>query len=202
MVVAGIRAAIENGELKSGDRLEPERELATRFGVSRPSVRSGLKTLAGMGIVQIRRGAGTFITGGPPTLDAEPLTLMAALHGISRKQMFEARLSLEVSVAGFAAERATAEHLVAIGDETVAMFASLDDPDAFLRHDIFFHRAVAAAADNPVMSALVEMVSSMFQKVRQHSIRWANDLNEAAAEHRAIYQAIRAHDPEIGRAHV
>ena len=152
-----------------------------------------------MGIVQIRRGAGTFITGGPPTLDAEPLTLMAALHGISRKQMFEARLSLEVSVAGFAAERATAEHLVAIGDETVAMFASLDDPDAFLRHDIFFHRAVAAAADNPVMSALVEMVSSMFQKVRQHSIRWANDLNEAAAEHRAIYQAIRAHDPDRAR---
>ncbi len=200
IVVTRIRAAIERGELKSGDRLDPERELATRFGVSRPSIRSGLKTLAGMGVVQIRRGAGTFITAGPPTLGSEPLGFLAALHGISRKQLFEARITLEASVAQFAAERATAEHLVAIGDETVAMFAALDDPDVFLKHDIRFHQAVAAAADNPALSAMVEMVASMFQQVRQRTIRWAKDLQEAVAEHRAIYQAIRLHDPQRARA--
>jgi len=199
LVVAKIRAAIEGGELKSGDRLEPERELAARYGVSRPSIRSGLKTLAGMGVVQIRRGAGTFITAGPPALGSGQLDFLAALHGITRKQLFESRLTLEVSVAGFAAERATADHLVTIGDETVAMFASLDDADAFLSHDIRFHRAIAAAAGNPALSAMVEMVSSMFQQVRQRTIRWASDLHVAAAEHRAIYQAIRAHDPERAR---
>lgn len=200
LVVAKIRAAIEQGELKSGNRLEPERELAARYGVSRPSIRSGLKTLAGMGVVQIRRGAGTFITAGPPALGSGQLDFLAALHGISRKQLFEARITLEVSVAGYAAERATADHLVTIGDETVAMFAALDDPDTFLAHDIRFHRAIAAAAENPALSAMVEMVSSMFQQVRQRTIRWAQDLHQAAAEHRAIYQAIRAHDPERARA--
>lgn len=198
-VVARLRAAIEAGELKSGDRLEPERELAARFGVSRPSVRSALKTLAGMGVVQIRRGAGTFITAGPPALGSEPLSYLAALHGISRKQLFEARITLEVSVAHFAAERATADHLVVIGDETVAMFAALDDPDTFLTHDIRFHRAVAAACQNPALSAMVEMVSSVFQQVRHRTIRWAQDLHLAADEHRAIYQAIRNHDPDGAR---
>jgi GntR family transcriptional regulator, transcriptional repressor for pyruvate dehydrogenase complex len=199
LVVAKIKTAIEQGELRSGDRLGPERELAIRFGVSRPSVRSGLKTLAGMGVVQIRRGAGTFITAGPPALGSEPLDFLAALHGISRKQLFEARIALEVSVVGFAAERSTAEHLVAIGDETVAMFGALDDPDTFLVHDIRFHRAVAAASDNPALSAMVEMVAALFQKVRQRTIRWAQDLRDAADEHRAIYQAIRSHDAERAR---
>lgn len=199
LVVDRIRASIERGNLKSGDRLPPERELARRLGVSRPSIRSGLKTLAGMGVVQMRQGAGTFITAGPPVLDSQPLTLLAALHGFTRHQMFEARIALEVSVAGFAAERAGPEDLAAISDETTAMFASLDEPDAFLLHDIRFHRAVAAASDNPVLSALVEMVSSIFQQVRQQTIRRARDLKEAADEHRAIYQAIRAGNPARAR---
>ena len=196
VVVARIREAIERGELKSGDRLPPERELAVTLGVSRPSIRSGLKTLEGMGILQIRQGAGTFITGGPPALDSEPLTFLAALHGFSRHQMFEARIALEVSVAQFAAERATPDQIIAISDETTAMFASLDDPAAFLLHDIRFHRAVAAAANNPVLASLVEMVSSIFYKARQQTIQFATDLRIAADEHRGIYQAIRSHDAD------
>ncbi|RPJ71453.1 MAG: FadR family transcriptional regulator [Acidobacteria bacterium] len=199
VVVARIRKAIERGELKSGDRLPPERELAVSLGVSRPSIRSGLKTLEGMGVLQIRQGAGTFITGGPPALDAEPLTFLAALHGFSREQMFEARIALEVSVVAFAAERATPDQVIAISDETTAMYASLDQPDTFLVHDIKFHRAIAAAANNPVLASLVEMVSSIFYKARQQTIRFATDLRVAADEHRGIYQAIRGHDVERAR---
>jgi len=199
VVVARIREAIGRGELKSGDRLPPERELALSLGVSRPSIRSGLKTLEGMGVLQIRQGSGTFITGGPPALDAEPLTFLAALHGFSREQMFEARIALEVSVVAFAAERATPDQVIAISDETTAMYASLDQPDTFLVHDIKFHRAIAAAANNPVLASLVEMVSSIFYKGRQQTIRFATDLRVAADEHRGIYQAIRSHDVERAR---
>ncbi len=194
VVVDRIRRAVERGEVKAGDRLPPERELARQFGVSRASIRSGLTSLAGMGVLQIRRGSGTFITSGPPALDSEPLSFLAALHGFTRRQMFEARTTLEVSVAGLAAERATPETVLAISDETTAMFATLRDPEAFLRHDIAFHRAVAAAADNPVLSAMVEMVSSMFAQVRGRTIRLARDLRIAADEHRQIYQAIRTHN--------
>lgn len=195
-VVAHVREGIERGRLKSGDRLPPERELAVLLGVSRPSVRSGLQALAGMGVVHIRQGAGTFITAGPPALDSEPLNFLAALHGFTRPQMFEARVALEVYVAGMAAQRARPETLIAISDETTAMFASLDNPDAFLLHDIRFHRAIAAAAANPVLSAVVEMVSTAFHRMRRRTIGRANDLRDAAEEHRAIYQAIRAGDAE------
>jgi DNA-binding transcriptional regulator YhcF (GntR family) len=106
-VVNHVRGLIENGNLRSGDRLPAERELARELGVSRPSVRSGLKTLAAMGVVQIRQGAGTFITAGPPVLGSEPLSFLAALHGFTRAQMFEARLVLEVTVAGLAEVRYT-----------------------------------------------------------------------------------------------
>lgn len=198
-VVTRVRGLIERGEVKSGDRLPPERDLAQQLGVSRPSVRSGLKSLAAMGIVQIRQGAGTFITGGPPELASEPLRFLAALHGFSRAQMFEARLVLEVSVAGLAAERASAEKLMAISDETTGMFASLDQPEVFLDHDIRFHQAVAAAADNPILASVVEMVSKLFYEYRHHRIRSARDLRLTAEEHRSIYQAIRSRDAERAR---
>jgi GntR family transcriptional repressor for pyruvate dehydrogenase complex len=199
-VIAAVRTAIQRGELKAGDRLPPERALAARCGVSRPTLRSALKTLSAMGIVRARQGAGTFIADGPPTLDSQPLSYLAALHGFTRAQLFEARLVLEVAVAGHAAERATPETLIAVSDETTAMFASLDDPLAFLAHDIQFHRTVAAAAGNPVLAAMVEMVAEMFFEVRRHRIPFARDLRSAAEEHRAIYQAIRAHDAEHARA--
>jgi GntR family transcriptional repressor for pyruvate dehydrogenase complex len=199
LVVSRIRALIEAGEVRSGDRLPPERDLARQLGVSRPSVRSGLKSLAAMGVVQIRQGAGTFITGGPPVLGSEPLSFLAALHGFTRAQMFEARLVLEVAVAGLAAERAAAEKVMAISDETTEMFASLDAPGTFLDHDIRFHQAVAAASDNPILASLVEMVSKLFYELRRESIGPATDKKQAAEEHRLIYQAIRAHDADRAR---
>jgi GntR family transcriptional regulator, transcriptional repressor for pyruvate dehydrogenase complex len=197
--VAQVRGLIERGEVRSGDRLPPERDLALQLGVSRPSVRSGLKSLAAMGVVQIRQGAGTFITGGPPVLASEPLRFLAALHGFSRAQMFEARLVLEVAVAGLATERGEPDKLMVISDETTGMFASLDQPEVFLQHDIRFHQAVAAASGNPILASVVEMVSKIFYELRHSRIHAAKDLKLAAEEHRAIYQAIRSGDAERAR---
>jgi GntR family transcriptional repressor for pyruvate dehydrogenase complex len=201
LVVTRVRAMIERGEVRAGGRLPPERELARQLGVSRPSVRSGLKSLAAMGVVQIRQGAGTFITGGPPVLGSEPLRFLAALHGFTRPQMFEARLVLEVAVAGLAAERAAPDRIIAISDEVTGMYTSLDAPETCLEHDIRFHQAVAAASDNPILASVVEMISKMFYELRRATIAKATDLKVAADEHRAVYQAIRARDPErAGRA--
>src|SRR6478735_811213 len=91
IVVQHVRALIERGELKPGDRLPPERELALQIKVSRPSVRAGLRSLAAVGVVEARHGAGSFITSGPPKLSTGPLSLMAALHGFTRDDMFDAR---------------------------------------------------------------------------------------------------------------
>jgi GntR family transcriptional repressor for pyruvate dehydrogenase complex len=199
-VVEYVNRKIETGELGPGDRLPAERDLAARIGVSRPSVRSGLRTLAAMGLVQTRHGSGTYITDGPPALDSKPLRAMAALHGMSPDQMFEARRVLEVGAAGLAAERASSDQVAAMAEEVTGMFAAVDDPETFLTHDIRFHRAVAAATGNPILASLVEMVSGLFFEQRRRAPqRSADQLREMAIVHRNIYHAVRAHDPDRAR---
>ena len=198
-VVRYIRRLVERQRLKPGDRLPTERELARETGLSRPSVRSGLRSLAAMGVVLSRRGAGTFIQDRPVTLDSEPLSLLAALHGVGYHEMFLARLVLEAGVAALAADRATPEQTAAMAEEVAAMFAAVDDPQGFLVHDVLFHRAVAAGSNNTVLAAIVEMVSTLVYAWRSRTIERARDLRESAEMHRRIYQAIRRHDAPAAR---
>ena len=134
-------------------------------------------------------------------LGSESLSLLAALHGFTREEMYEARRLLEVGAAGLAAERATPDQLVTLADEVSNLFAALDDPQRFLVHDITFHRSVAAASGNPIIASLVEMVSALYYDRRRETAKQASDrdLREAAELHRRIYQAIRSHDPEAAR---
>ena len=114
--------------------------------------------------------------------------------------MFEARLVLEVGVAGLAAEHTSPEQLATMAEEVTEMFASLDDPTAFLLHDVRFHRAVAAGCGNRVLAALMEMVSAQFYELRKETISRARDLRESAEMHRRVYRAVRTRDPEAARA--
>ena len=198
-VVARVYELIKRDDLKPGDRLPPERELAKQLGISRPSLRAGLSSLISMGVLKSRQGAGTFIVDGPPALDSEPLRLLAELHGFSFDNMFETRAILEVGAAGLAAERATAEHLAVMSDEIAEMFSALKDPQQFLVHDICFHRAVAAACGNPTLATLVDMVSAILYERRRDTIDRAHDFNEALELHRRVYRAIRSRKPEEAR---
>jgi GntR family transcriptional regulator, transcriptional repressor for pyruvate dehydrogenase complex len=198
-VVARVYELIKRDDLKPGDRLPPERELAKQLGISRPSLRAGLSSLISMGVLQSRQGAGTFIVDGPPALDSEPLRLLAQLHGFSYDHMFETRSFLEVGAAGLAAERATGEQLAAMSEEIAEMFVALKDPQQFLLHDITFHRAVAAASGNPTLATLVEMVSAILYERRRDTIERAHDFNEALDLHRRIYRAIRTRKPDEAR---
>jgi len=201
VVVAHIRDLIEKGLVRPGDKLPAERDLAVQIGVSRPTVRVGLRALAAMGIVQSRHGSGTYIPDGPPALGSQSLSLLAALHGFTREEMYDARRVLEVGAAGMAAEHATPDQLATIADEVTNLFATLDDPLVFLVHDIRFHRAVADASGNPIIAALVEMVSALYYDRRRETAEQASDrdLREAAELHRRIYQAIRGHNSEAAR---
>ncbi len=198
-VVEFVRRQIESGQLKPGARLPAERDLAVEIGVSRPSLRSGLQTLQALGVLQSRQGAGTFISNGPPRLGGAPLSFLAALHGFTRDEMFEARRVLETGAASLAADRATMNQITALADEVAAMFASLDDPQEFLIHDVQFHKAVAAASGNPVLATLIETISGLVYETRKLTVERAHDLKESAEMHRRIYRAIKAGDPDKAR---
>src|ERR687893_1153625 len=207
-VISQLREMIHRGDLRPGDRLPPERDLAKMLGVSRPTLRAGIRSLAAVGVLQSRQGAGTFVVkaDGPPSLDSSPLRLMASLHGFTSAEMFEARQALEMAVAGLAAERATGDQMATMAEEITGMFASLDDPEQFLVHDMRFHQTVAAASGNRILTSLMNMVATILFDVRIKIVKQARDLKESAEMHRQIYRAIRERNPEAAsqamRAHL
>jgi GntR family transcriptional repressor for pyruvate dehydrogenase complex len=200
-VISQLREMIHRGELRSGDRLPPERDLAKLLGVSRPTLRAGIRSLSAVGVLQSRQGAGTFVvkSEGPPALDSNPLRLMASLHGFTSDEMFEARQSLEMAVAGLAAERATSDQMASLSEEITGMYASLDEPEQFLVHDMRFHQGVAAASGNRILTSLMNMVATILFDVRKKTVQRAKDLKESAAMHREVYRAIRERNSEAAR---
>jgi len=201
-VVAQLKEMIHRGELKFGDRLPPERDLAKLLGVSRPTLRAGIRSLTAVGILQSKQGAGTFVAEADesPTLDSSSLRMMAALHGFTSDEMFEARLALEMHIAGLAAERATAEQITLMSEEIAGMYASLDDPEQYLVHDMQFHQTVAAASNNRILTSLMNMVATILFDSRSKTVHRALDLKQSAEQHQNIYRAMRERDAQAASA--
>jgi len=200
-VVTRLREMIQSGELAPGDRLPPERDLAKLLGVSRPTLRAGIRSLTTVGILQSKQGAGTFVAEAEesPTLDTSALRLLSALHGFTSDEMFEARLALEMSIAALAAERATSEQMAQLAEEIAGMYASVERPEQYLVHDMQFHQTVAAASGNRILTALMNMVASILFEYRSKTVKRATDLKDSAEQHHNIYRAIREHDQEAAR---
>src|SRR6188508_2105850 len=200
-VVVRLRDMIHSGEISAGDRLPPERDLAKLLGVSRPTLRAGIRSLSTVGILQSRQGAGTFVSEAEdsPTLDGSPLRMLSALHGFTSDEMFEARLALEMSIAGLAAARATSEQMTLMAEEITGMYASLTDPEQYLVHDMQFHQTVAAASGNRILTALMNMVAATLFEARSKTVHRALDLKESAEQHHNIYRALREGNSEAAR---
>src|SRR5215210_487653 len=200
-VVTRLRDMIQNGELAAGDRLPPERDLAKLLGVSRPTLRAGIRSLTTVGILQSKQGAGTFVAQAEesPTLDTSALRLLSALHGFTSDEMFEARLALEMSIAALAAERASSEQMAQLAEEVTGMYTSLELPEQYLVHDMQFHQTIAAASGNRILTALMNMVASILFEYRSKTVKRATDLKDSAEQHHNIYRAIREQDQEAAR---
>jgi GntR family transcriptional repressor for pyruvate dehydrogenase complex len=198
-VVNHIRTLIENGTLKPGDKLPPEREFALTLGISRASLRAGIGYLAAMGVMNVCHGVGTFVADGLPEFGKVSMSFMNALHGFQTWQICEARTILEGSVAALAAERGREEHHAALVEEVDEMFAAIDNPPEYLIHDVRFHRVISQAAGNPILAALVETVTTSMYDKRRKTMERASDLRELALMHRELYSAIRGRDPVAAR---
>lgn len=198
-VVDHVRALISSGQVKPGDRLPPERDLARQLKISRSSLRAGIGFLSAMGVLKSRHGAGTFVSNGPPALDSNSLSVLGVLHGFLPWQMFEARIVIESNVAALAAERATEEHIAELAEEVTEMYAALNDPQEYLIHDVRFHRTVARASGNPILGALMETITANLYQNRSQTVENSQDLKQAAEMHREIYNAIRSRNVQAAR---
>jgi GntR family transcriptional repressor for pyruvate dehydrogenase complex len=198
-VVSHIQKLIETGVLKAGNKIPPEREFAMQLEISRASLRAGIGYLAAMGVLKVRHGVGTFVAEEAPAVHSFSMHLLSALHGFKAKQMFEARLVLEGGLAAMAAERGNDRHFAVMAEEVAEMYATFDDPQEYLIHDVRFHRAIAAAAGNPILAVLMETVVSAIYDDRRRTVEQSSDLRQSAEMHRAIYRAIRAKDAPAAR---
>ena len=198
-VVNYIRAKIEDGSLKPGDRIPPERELAKELKISRASLRMGIGYLAAMGVMKVRHGVGTFVADGPAEFGKSSLGLLGALHGFKSWQMFEVRNLLETTLAALAAERGSEEHFTLLAEEVAEMYATIDDPAEYLIHDVRFHRTIAQASGNPILAALMETVSTALYEERRKTAERAKDRKSSLDAHREIYRAIRTANPAEAR---
>lgn len=191
-VVNHIRAMLESGTLKPGDKIPPEREFANKLKISRASLRTGIGYLAAIGVMKVRHGVGTFVADGPPEIGKSSMDLMGALHAFQSWQMFEARLLLESGLAELAAERGGEKHLTILAEEVAEMYATVEHPEEYLIHDVRFHRTIAQASGNPILAALMETVTTALYDERRKTVEHARNLKESADAHREIYRAIRA----------
>jgi GntR family transcriptional repressor for pyruvate dehydrogenase complex len=194
LVVQRIKELLARGELKAGSRLPPERDLAEMLHISRPSLRTALKALSVMGIIRAKPGAGTYIAESLLEVFTEPMHFMTLIHNTSVEELFEARRIIEAGLAELAAERATEADIAALANEVEGMKATTGNPEEFLKHDVRFHQVMVRAANNKLMSGVMDTVAQLLFHIRRQTVSRARDLEEAIEWHEKIISAMQKHD--------
>ncbi|WIY53900.1 transcriptional regulator NanR [Devosia sp. YIM 151766] len=192
-VVQRLEAAIRDGVYPPGDTLPPERDLMQLYGVGRPSIREALYALQRIGLVRLVSGER------PRVIEPSPKHLLNELGSTARHLLdqadgpmhFEqARLFLELSLVRYACLTATDAQLDTLGEALLANAAALDDPEAFRRTDVAFHRVLVEMSGNPIFvgmyDAIVEWLILQRPLMRRSS--------DSYSDHQRIYAAIRARD--------
>ena len=177
-LAARLAAQVESGSLAPGDRLPTEQQLALAHGVSRTVVREAVHQLKSRGLLVSRQGSGVYVSTGPRnhalSFDAAVLESIDAVV-----QVREVRRALEGETAALAASRATRLQVAAL------------------------RRALTDATGNPHFGRLLEFLEQYLAEAmrvtRGHEARRLDFMEDVRAEHRAIVDAVAAHQPSIAR---
>lgn len=195
-----IKQMILDGELRPGDRLPREPDLAARLGLSRSSLREAVKALALIRVLDVRQGDGTYVTSLDPALLLETMAFVLDLHqDASVLEFFEVRRILEPAAAARAAIR--------MSDDDIASLRALLDElgqepsvDALLANDVEFHRLIAVGSGNRALASIIDSLRQPTYRARVwRGLTQTNAVAQTVAEHRAILAAIAAHEPDVAR---
>jgi DNA-binding FadR family transcriptional regulator len=193
-VAEQIRTVIEQGAFQPGSRLPPERELALRLGVSRPSLREALIALEIQGRIEIRMGSGVYVCAAPVSSTAELLTL-----GESPSELMQARAVLEGAIAALAAGRGTRAGLDRVKACLDAMQIDMERGQHPVGVDRRFHVAIAELTGNSILARMVgELFDGRHDAISSHMARRSDNpisWREALQEHQRIYLALESRDP-------
>jgi len=192
---------IDRNGLGPGDRIGTEAELAREFGVSRATLREGVRLLAGSRLIRSSqgRGGGIFVAN---TLNqsmgrhmSETIAIMLSNRSVALPQILEMRRLLESAGAELAALRADDDAIAALHGAVEAMAAREVLDDAFADADISFHQVISAAAGNELLVALTSWTQDVLVPTMVARLRPIVGTEELVAQHRAILRAIRRRQP-------
>lgn len=203
-IVEQIKKLIAKGELRPGDRVPSERDLATMLGVSRPSVREAIMVLEAMGFLDSRQGGGTFVRALTETSITDPLAkLVEQKDPELLRALVEVRMGLESWAAFLAAQRAETEEI----DEMRRLYEIMAeqatrggwDPEV----DADFHYAITAASHNSLQMHVLDSIHTLFHATIQVALmefyRQQGHIEKLLIQHREILEAIAMRDPELAR---
>jgi GntR family transcriptional regulator, transcriptional repressor for pyruvate dehydrogenase complex len=199
-IVEQIEESILKGGLKPGDQLPAEREMAQRFGVSRTAVREAVRALREKGLVEAYSGRGTFVTNGTSQAIRQSLDLMTKIgrqEGLAH--LVELRQILEPEIAALAAARIDEQLLATMREAVATMERNLHDPDAYIEADLDFHLALAEAADNRMILALLDSIVGLLREQRLRIFNVDGGPEHGQFHHKRILEAVERHDAQAAR---
>jgi GntR family transcriptional repressor for pyruvate dehydrogenase complex len=199
-IVKQVEESILKGQLKPGDQLPAERDLAQSFGVSRTAVREAMKTLCEKGLVEAYSGRGTFVTNRTSRAKRQSLDLMIQ---VSRQEgsahLAGLRQILEPEIAAFAALSIDEQLLATMREAVAVMDQSLHDPDAYIEADLDFHLALAEAVENPLILSLLDSIVGLLREQRSRIFAVDGGPERGQFHHKRILQAIEQRDRDGAR---
>ena len=201
-----IRRYLEEQHLQPGERLGTEQELAQEFGVSRPTLREALRLLAASQLIRVGRGrtGGIFVARTPREgmshSLSESISLMLAADTVTMAELLDARLSLEVPIAGRAAANADAEAIAALESAVAAQVGHAPGSPPFNAADARFHQVLAQASGNQLLLALTGWILEVLQPTLVTHIGSKVDADAILGQHRAVLRAVRRRQPRGGGA--
>jgi GntR family transcriptional regulator, transcriptional repressor for pyruvate dehydrogenase complex len=196
-----IKQMIVSGELRPGDRLPRESELAERLGLSRNSLREAVRALSLIHVLDVRQGDGTYVTTLEPSLLLDAMAFVVDFHRDDTVlQFFEVRRILEPAAAAMAAGVMSDEDIGSLR-KLLDELGSTPSVEELVANDIEFHRRIAAGSGNPVLCSLIEGLSGRTQRARiWRGLTQQDAVARTLQEHRLICDAIASRQPEIARA--
>jgi DNA-binding FadR family transcriptional regulator len=207
VVIDGIRDLITDGTLVPGSRLPVERDLCTQLGVSRGSLREGIRALVILGVLETRQGDGTYVTSLDATTLFGPLGFLAELqspensvHLLAVRRVLEPEAAAKAAVLISDEDLAEAERVLDRGDALLDAPEGEVDLEATIDVDTDFHRIVARASGNPAFAAIIEALIGRTARARLwRAIHDDGAVRRTQAEHRAVLDALNDHDPDRAR---
>lgn len=200
-IVEQIKELMAEGDLKPGDKLLSERELAERLQVSRASVREALRALEMMGFVEIRTGEGTFVRESCTDAIIQPLAMFISIERGNFFEIYEVRKIFETAAARLAAERATPEEIQKIEEALWQMEANMSDYEKGEHLDTAFHYAIAEATHNSWLVRLMRTISDSFHNTvaaaRRNLFQTPGNAEKLILQHRQIFEAIKGKKPAL-----